>query len=593
MLLVILHRFTTKRVPHFHPLHPRVSPTLLSQITRRPLLLPPANLFSTHNVNDIYRVNLTIAILSRSGNIDAARHLFDEMPHKDIVTWNSMLTAYWQNGLLEHSISLFHSMPAKNVVSYNSIVTAYVQNDMLDDAFCYFVSIPEKNAASYNAMISGFVKSGLMREAQKLFEEMPRPNVVSYTMMIDGYASVEGGIRRARVLFDAMPHRNEVTWNVMISGLVENGLCEEAWEVFERMPQKNVVAMTAMITGFCKEGMMEKARTLFEEIRCRDRVSWNIMITGYAQNGRGEDALNLFSQMIRAGMQPDDLTFVSLFTACGSLASLEEGRQIYGLVIKHGFDSDLSVSNALVTMYSKCGGVVDSELAFGQISHPDIVSWNTIIAAFSQHGLYNKACSYFDQMLTVRVEPDGITFLSLLSACCRAGKVDESISLFNLMIHNYDIPPRSEHYACLVDIMSRAGQLQRAYKIIQEMPLEADSSIWSALLAACSVHLNVKLGELAARKMLNLDPRNSGAYVMLSNIYAAAGKWKDVNRVRVVMKEQGVKKQTAFSWMQIGNKIHCFAGGDSSHPNTSDIRVALRWITLHMKVKGDTEEVFL
>ncbi|OIW18120.1 hypothetical protein TanjilG_22318 [Lupinus angustifolius] len=594
MLFVILHRFTTKRVPHFHLLHPRVTTTLLSQITRHPLLLPLANLFSTHNVNDIYRVNLTIASLSRAGNIDAARQLFNETPHKDIVTWNSMLTAYWQNGLLEHSISLFHSMPAKNVVSYNSIVTACVQNDMLHDAFSYFVSIPEKNVASYNAMISGFVKFGLMKEAQKLFEEMPWPNVVSYTMMIDGYASVEGGIGRARALFDAMPHRNEVTWTVMISGLVENGLCEEAWEVFERMPHKNVVAMTAMITGFCKEGMMEKARTLFEEIRCRDCVSWNIMITGYAQNGRGEDALNLFSQMIRAGMQPDDLTFVSLFTACASLASLEEGRQVYGLVIKHGFDSDLSVSNALVTMYSKCGGVVDSELAFGQISHPDIVSWNTIIAAFSQHGLYDKARSYFDQMVTVGVQPDGITFLSLLSACCRAGKVVESMSLFNLMIHNYDIPPRSEHYACLVDIMSRAGQLQRAYKIIQEMPLEADSSIWSALLAACSVHLNVKLGELAARKILNLDPRNSGAYVMLSNIYAAAGKWKDVNRVRVFMKEQGVKKQTAYSWMQIGNKIHCFAGGDPSHPNTSDIRVALGWITLHMKVKGDdTEEVFL
>ncbi|CAL0306564.1 unnamed protein product [Lupinus luteus] len=593
MLLLVLHRFTTKRVPHCYPLRHRVSTTALSQITRHPLFLPPANLFSAHNDNDTYRVNLTITALSRAGNIDAARQLFDETTHKDIVTWNSMLTAYWQNGLLENAISLFHSMPAKNVVSYNSIVTACVQNDMLDDAFSYFVSIPEKNAASYNAMISGFVKFGLMREAQKLFEEMPRPNVVSYTTMIDGYARVEGGIGRARVLFDAMPHRNEVTWTVMISGLVENGLCEEAWEVFERMPQKNIVAMTAMITGFCKEGMVDKARTLFEEIRCRDRVSWNIMITGYAQNGRGEDALNLFSQMIRASMQPDDLTFVSLFTACASLASLEEGRQVYGLVIKHGFDSDLSVSNALVTMYSKCGGVVDSELAFGQISHPDIVSWNTIIAAFSQHGLYDKARSYFDQMLTVGVQPDGITFLGLLSACCRAGKVDESMSLFNLMIHNYDIPPRSEHYACLVDIMSRAGQLQRAYKIIQEMPLEADSSIWSALLAACSVHLNVKLGELAARKILNLDHHNSGAYVMLSNIYAAAGKWKDVNRVRVLMKEQGVKKQTAYSWMQIGNKIHCFAGGDPSHPNTSDIHVALGWITLHMKVKIDTEEVFL
>ncbi|KAK7247394.1 hypothetical protein RIF29_42277 [Crotalaria pallida] len=564
-----------------------------SPITRHSLLLPLANLFSTHNADDIYHTNLTIATLSRAGNIEAARQLFDETPHKDIVTWNSMLTAYWQNGHLQQSISLFNFMPAKNVVSYNSIITACVQNDMLDDAFRYFISMPLKNAASYNAMISGFVKFGRMKDAQKLFEEMPRPNVVSYTAMIDGYTRVEGGIGRARVLFDAMPWKNEVTWTVMISGLVENGLCEEAWEVFKRMRRKNVVAMTAMITGFCKEGMMEKARSLFEEIRCKDRICWNIMITGYAQNGRGEEALNLFSLMVKSGMQPDDLTFVSLFTACASLASLEEGRQVYGLVIKHGFDSDLSVSNASVTMYSKCGGIVDSELAFGQISHPDIVSWNTIIAAFAQHGLYDKACSYFGLMVTVGVQPDGITFLSLLSACCRAGKVDESMSLFNLMVHNYGIPPRSEHYACLVDVMSRAGQLQRAYKIILEMPFEADFSIWSALLAACTIHLNVKLGELAARRIFDLDPYNSGAYVMLSNMYATAGMWKDVNRVRVLMKEQGVKKQTAYSWTRIGNKIHCFAGGDPSHPNTSDIHVALRWITLHMKVKRDTEEVFL
>ncbi|MED6132204.1 hypothetical protein PIB30_017057 [Stylosanthes scabra] len=431
-----------------------------------------------------------------------------------------------------------------------------------------------------------------MREAQMVFDQMPRRNVVSYTAMIDGYAKMggDGGIARARALFEVMPQRNEVSWTVMISGLVENGLSEEAWELFERMPERNLVATTAMITGFCKDGKMDNARSLFEEIRCRDRVLWNIMVTGYAQNGRGEEALILFLQMLRSGTQPDEVTFVSLLTACANLASLEEGTQVYALVIKHGYDSDLSVSNALVTMYSKCGGIVDSELAFGKISHPDIVSWNSIIAAFAQHGLYVKARSYFDQMVTLSIRPDALTFLNLLAACCRAGRVDESMNLFHLMVHDYGIPARSEHYTCLVDVMSRAGQLQRAYKMIQEMPVEADSSIWGALLVACSVHSNVKLGELAASKILNLDPYNSGAYVMLSNIYAGAGMWKDVNRVRVLMKERGVKKQKGYSWIQIGNRIHCFVGGDPSHPNISDIQFALRMIALHMKVKGDTRK---
>ncbi|RDX76532.1 Pentatricopeptide repeat-containing protein, partial [Mucuna pruriens] len=564
-----------------------VNPTFARQ---RHFFLVLANLFSTR---DVYHANLSIAALSRAGNLDAARKLFDEMPTKDVVTWNTMLSAYWQNGFLQHSTALFHSMPLRNVISWNSMIAACVQNGNLDDALRYFAAAPEKNAASYNVLISGLARLGRVGEAQRLFEAMPRPNVVSYTALVDGYARVEGGIGRARTLFEAMPRRNAVSWTVMISGLVENGLCEEAWQVFVRMPQKNNVARTAMITGFCKQGKMEEARTLFEEILCRDRVSWNIIITGYAQNGRGEEALNLFLQMIRTGMQPDDLTFVSVFTACASLASLEEGRQVHALIIKHGFDSDLSVSNALITMHSKCGGIVDSELAFGQISHPDLVSWNTIIAAFAQHGLYDKARSYFDQMVTVNVQPDGITFLSLLSVCCRAGKVDESMNLFSLMVHNYSIPPRSEHYACLVDVMSRSGQLQRACKIIHEMPFKADSSIWGAVLAACSVHLNVKLGKLAARRILNLDPYNSGAYVLLSNIYAAAGKWMDVHRIRVLMKEQGVKKQIAYSWLQIGNKVHSFVGGDPSHPNVNDIHVALKMITLHMKVKSDYEEIFL
>ncbi|KAL1366092.1 hypothetical protein HN51_013989 [Arachis hypogaea] len=598
MLLAALHRSKLKRLllPPLSTIQTSTlsflsSPTTLKR--RRHSLLPLANTFSTSHV---YRDNLNIAALARAGNVHAARQLFDKMPARDSVTWNSMLTCYWQNGLLDHSRALFHAMPAdiKTVVSWNTMIAGCVQNDMLDDAFRYFTEMPEKNAASYNAMISGFTRFGRMREAQTVFDEMPRRNVVSYTAMIDGYANMggDGGIALAKELFEVMPQRNEVSWTVMISGLVENGLSEEAWELFQRMPERNVVATTAMITGFCKEGKVDNARALFEEIRCKDRVSWNIMVTGYAQNGRGEEALILFLQMLRSGTQPDEVTFVSLLTACANLASLEEGTQVYALVIKHGYDSDLSVSNALVTMYSKCGGIVDSMLAFGQISHPDVVSWNTIIAAFAQHGLYVKAQSYFDQMIMLGIQPDALTFLNLLAACCRAGRVDESVNLFHLMVHDYGIPPRSEHYTCLVDVMSRAGQLQRAYKMIQEMPVEADSSIWGAFLVACSVHSNVKLGELAASKILNLDPYNSGAYVMLSNIYAAAGMWKDVNRVRVLMKERGVKKQKAYSWMQIKNRIHCFVGGDPSHPNISDIHFALRMIALHMKVKGDTGDNF-
>ncbi|XWS29566.1 hypothetical protein CRYUN_Cryun24cG0039900 [Craigia yunnanensis] len=366
------------------------------------------------------------------------------------------------------------------------MIAGCVENGSVDEAFEYFKAMPERNTESYNAMISGFIRWDKIDEAVKLFEEMPR----------------------------------------------KNGL-------YERMPNKNVVAMTAMIMGYFKEGRVEDARVLFDGIRYKDLVCGNAMMTGYAQNGNGEEALKL----VKLGIQPDNLTLVSVFTACSGLASVKEGRQIHVLVIKNGFELDLSLCNSLITMYKKCGSIADAEQAFRQTNGAGLVSWNTIISAFAHHGLYEKAVDFFNQMEAVGVKPDGVTFLSLLPACGHAGKVNESMDFFDLMVKKYGIYPRSEHYSCLVDILSRAGQLEKASKIIREMPFEADAGVWGALPAACSIYLNVELGELAAKRIVEWNPHHSGAYVVLFNIYAAAGMWDEVTRVRLQMKEQGVKKQ--------------------------------------------------
>ncbi|KAH0996134.1 hypothetical protein GBA52_019998 [Prunus armeniaca] len=551
----------------------------------RCLLSPQFKLFSTQ---DVYVCNFKIGALSRAGKIEAARQLFDEMPTKDVVTWNAIVTGYRKNGYFGESKRLFGLMPARNVVSWNSMIAGCFENEMVDEAFRYFRSMPERNIASWNAMISGYVKYDRLEEASRLFEEMPRRNVISYTAMIDGYAK-KGDLEGARALFDCMPNKNAVSWTVLISGYVENGKFDEARELYKQMPEKNVIAMTAMVTGYSKEGKMEEARTLFDQIQCKDHVSWNAMITGYTQNGSGEEALKLHSQKLKIGLRPDKWTLVSVLTACSTLALLKEGRQTHVLIIKHGYESNLSICNALITMYSKCGAILDSELAFKQIESPDLVSWNTIVAAFTQHGLYERALAFFNQMGLLGFQPDGITFLSLLSACAHTGKVNESIDFFEAMVSNYGIAPRSDHYACLVDILSRAGQLEKACKIIQEMPFDVDCRIWGSLLASCSVYVNVQIGELAAKKMLDLNPHSSGPYVLLSNIYAAAGKWRDVARLRTLMKEHGVKKQHAHSWTEIGNKVHIFLGGDISHPDIDKIHLMLKRISLHMAVDDFAE----
>ncbi|KAM5577163.1 pentatricopeptide repeat-containing protein [Rosa sericea] len=510
------------------------------------------------------------------------------MPQRDVVTWNALITGYWKNGYFQESKRLFESMPLRNVVSWNSMIAGCVENGMVDEAFDYFRAMPKRNIASWNAMISGFLKCDRLEEASRLFEEMPCRNVVSYTAMIDGYAK-RGEVEKARALFDVMPRKNAVSWTVLISGYVENGRFDEARELYKQMPEKNVVAVTAMITGCCKEGKMEEARDLFDEIQFKDDVCWNAMITGYAQNGRGEEALKLHSQKLKIGLHPDNWTLVSVLMACSTLASLKDGRQAHVLIIKHGLESNVSISNALITTYCRCGAILDSELAFKQIESPDLVSWNTIVAAYAQHGLYEKALAFFNQMRLSGFEPDGITFLSVLSACARVGKVNESMDLFDSMVNKYGISPGSEHYACLIDLLSRAGQLEKACKMIQEMPFEADFGIWGALLAASSVHSNVEIGELAAKNMLDLDPLSSGPYVILSNMYAAAGKWNDVARVRSLMKEHGVKKQQAYSWIEIGNKVHNFVGGDISHPDVDNIHLVLKKISLHMAANNFTD----
>nr|XP_029124303.1 pentatricopeptide repeat-containing protein At4g02750 [Elaeis guineensis] len=554
-----------------------------------PPLVRPLRVHSL-SPREVFNHNLRIGALGRAARLEAARQLFDQMPNRDVVSWNAILTAYWQNHDMEESKRLFDSMPERNIVSWNSMITGCLENGKPDEAFGYFVKMPETNVASWNAMISGFVRYDRFEEAERLFQEMPVKNVISYTAMLDGFAR-KGEIEKARDLFDKMPKKNVVSWAAMISGYVENGMFEEARSLFDLMPEKNVVAFTAMITGYCREGNVEKARSIFDGIQHKDLISWNAMIAGYVHNGNSEEALKLHITMLELGMKPDHATLIAVLTACSALALLQRGMQIHAVAIKTKLESNTSLSNALITMYSKCGSIGESELVFQEFKNRDLVSWNTMIAAYAQHGQYQKVLALFFDMESNGFTPNGISFLSLLSVCGHVGKVDESITWFNLMVSRYGVCPRAEHYACLVDILSRGGQLKKACDYIREMPFEAESTVWGALLGACQMYSSIELGELAAKKLVQLDSQNSGAYVMLSNMYAAAGMWKEVTRVRILMKEKGVKKQPGYSWTEIGDRVHVFLVGDASHPDIGQILSELGRICLHMKFLDDEADI--
>ncbi|XP_020575442.1 pentatricopeptide repeat-containing protein At4g02750-like [Phalaenopsis equestris] len=538
---------------------------------------------TTLSPREITRHNLEIGSLGRAGKIAAARNLFDRMTNRDVVSWNAIITAHWQNNNLSESKKLFSSMRERNIVSWNTMIAGCLHSCLVDEAFAYFLEMPDRNLQSWNVMLSGFVRFDRMDEAEKLFGEMANRNVISYTAMLDGFAR-DGKIDCARQLFDVMPERNSVSWAAMISGYVENGRFKEAECLFLQMREKNVVAITAMITGYCKEGKVEAARTLFDGILHKDIISWNAMIAGYSHNGYGERALKLHVQMMEAGMRADHATIIGLLTACSALSLLQRGRQSHAISIKSGLEFDISLCNALMSMYSRCGSIDDSELVFQTMQNRDLVSWNTIIAAFAQHGLYQKMMAFFVDMEANKFIPNGLTFLGLLSGCRGSGKADESLDWFNLMVSGYEIAPTPEHYGCIVDILSRAGMWDKAWELVKEMPFEAKgSTVWGALLGGCHVYRNLKLGEVAAEKILQQDPKCSGAYVMLSNMYAAGGMWEQASKVRELMNRCGVKKQPGNSWIEISNKVHVFLVGDSSHSDIERIHFELECIRLHIR----------
>ncbi|KAG9456843.1 hypothetical protein H6P81_001351 [Aristolochia fimbriata] len=295
-----------------------------------------------------------------------------------------------------------------------------------------------------------------------------------------------------------------------------------------------------------------------------DLVVWNSVIGAYAQNGNAEQALNLFKQMRRADFSPNQGTLTSAFRACTSSVMLELGRQVHVQVLK--FDSDLILENALLDMYCKCGSLEEAILLFERMKERDVISWSTMVSGLAQNGQSREALGLFKTMQQSGIRPNYITMVGVLFACSHAGLVDDGWYYYNSMKRLYGIEPGREHLGCMVDLLGRAGRVEEAAKFIDEMQLEADSVSWRTLLNACRVHRNVELAILAAKKVVEYDPEDIGAYVLLSNLYAESRRWRDVERVRETMRNRGVRKDPGCSWIELENQIHVFTLGDKSHP---------------------------
>lgn len=429
----------------------------------------------------------------------------------------------------------------------------------------------ESNVFVGNSLVSLYGKCGRVEAARRVFDRMLERNVVSWSVMVGAFVQ-NGCFGDAMGLFWRMVEErvrpNRVTILNLVPGVCRMNEADEIYRVvLENGLDSDICIQNAVMVMYSKCGRVDLAQGFFDKIDQKDLVSWSSMIEAYARADMPMEAFELFQQMKIQRICPDYVTVLSVISACLNLASLRQARFIHGFIVRSLLEGQSVVETAMIDLYMKCGSTEYARQIFDRMHEQNLISWSTMIAGYGMHGRGKDALELFDR-LKCSMKPDHITFVSLLSACSHAGLIAEGWQCFNSMTREFGIVPRSEHYACMVDLLGRAGRLKEAQEFIQSMPIKPDSGVWGALLGACRIHSNVKLAEFAAKSLLELDPENSGRYVLLSNIYRSLGKTEEANRVRGLMKQRGVKKTAGLTFIEVKNKLYKFTVGDQSNPQS-------------------------
>lgn len=473
------------------------------------------------------------------------------------------------------------------------LVRMYAACGRIEEARLMFDKMFHRDVVTWSIMIDGYCQSGLFNDALLLFEEMKNHNVEPDEMMLSTVLSAcgrAGNLSCGKMIHDFIMENNIVVDPHLQSALVTMyascGSMDLALNLFEKMTPKNLVASTAMVTGYSKLGQIENARSVFNQMVKKDLVCWSAMISGYAESDSPQEALNLFNEMQSLGIKPDQVTVLSVITACAHLGALDQAKWIHLFVDKNGFGGALPINNALIEMYAKCGSLERARRIFDKMPRKNVISWTCMISAFAMHGDASNALRFFHQMEDENIEPNGITFVGVLYACSHAGLVEEGRKIFYSMINEHNITPKHEHYGCMVDLFGRANLLREALELVEAMPLAPNVIIWGSLMAACRVHGEIELGEFAAKRLLELDPDHDGAHVFLSNIYAKARRWEDVGQVRKLMKHKGISKERGCSRIELNNEMHEFLVADRSHKHADEIYEKLDEVVSKLKLVG-------
>ncbi|OMO80928.1 hypothetical protein COLO4_23853 [Corchorus olitorius] len=421
----------------------------------------------------------------------------------------------------------------------------------MDTAKMVFDEMPEKNVVSWNSILSRYLKAGNSGEAHRVFDEMPEKDVISWNAVLSGYAKM-GNMDQTLLFSQKMPEKNMASWNTMISGYVECGEIESALSIFDMMHQRNNVSWITMIAGYSKCGDVASARELFYKMGARDPIAFNAMISCYAQNGQPKEALKLFDEMLKEGVdiQPDGMALASVISACSQLGELRFGSWIESYIDKFGIHmNDDHVATALIDFHAKCGNIDKAYNHFHGLRKKDVVAYSAMIAGCAINGKAVDAINLFQNMLDAQIQPNLATFTGLLTAYNHADLVEEGYRCFSSMKDN-GVVPSIDHYAIMVDLLGRAGRLEDAYELIKSMPMKPHAGVWGALLLACSSHNNVEFGEIAAHHCFELEPGKAAYYSQLASIYASVGRWSDARRLRKIIEKKKLARIPGSSWTE-------------------------------------------
>ncbi|KAJ0692631.1 putative tetratricopeptide-like helical domain superfamily [Helianthus annuus] len=650
-------------------------------------------LLKDYNTFDMIVHNCLISANVNWANVDEARKLFDEMPQRNEVSWTALISGYLKCGRVDESMELFRRNPFQNVISWTAAISGLLSNgmrleslelflEMLRDGVwpnnVTFVSVVracaemeefalgmsvlslvvklgfEEDVSVCNSLITFSLRLGEMEMASALFKRMGKRDVISWTAILDMYVEM-GDLREARKVFDEMPERNEVSWSAMISRYTQKGYSKDAIELFRQMIEnginpnssclssainalanlkllqpgktihahvtkiglandvfissslidlygscgspndgrlvfdtvqnKNVVCWNTLISAYSSNGQQEEAKKLFDQIPVKSIGSWNSMVTGYLENEQYDKVFEVFNDMLLSGQTPDISTLSSVLCACANLTSLQKGKDIHGKTFKLGFQHNVFVGTSLVDMYAKSGDIENSKRVFNKMTEKNEVSWTAMIQGLAENGYGEESLELFQQMeKTTCIKPNELILLALLFACSHCGLVDKGLHYFNLMETVYKIKPNERHYTCVVDMLSRSGRVREAEDLIKSMPCEPEVNAWAALLSGCKTYGEDEIAERTAATIQGLAEQKSGGYVLLSNVYASAGKWREVLKTRKLMKERGLKKSGGCSWIEVRNKLHLFYAQDASGNELNEICGVLEQLKYHMLV---------